>query len=447
MTNKNRIGIVIGREFNTRVRKRSFIVVTLLVPILMIAFISLPIILGMYSVGKEKIAVVDRTGNHYADILPDNRNYSFVATENDLEELRKMGAENKEGFTGVLVIDEDLTVNPKAVGLYSFKQMPEGLTAYVNEKLSQYVSDCKLKAYQTEDIDRIVADSRFRLSVPTYRWNESGETQRSSGAMAGFIGMALAFISFYFISAFGGSVMNGVLEEKKNRIMEVMVSSVKPFDLMAGKIIGIGLVGLVQMLLWIAFGALLIFILMMVMIGSAVDLSSLANMTQADVTGMAANMGADSFRDMQDSIRVLSSVNFPQMILMFMLYFVGGYLLYASLYAAVGASVSSDEDSAQFMMPVMLLLMFSFYAGFGSINNPEGPLALWCSYIPFTSPIVMLVRIPFGVPIWQQALSVFILYASAWLIVWLSARIYRVGILMYGKKPSLKEIGRWLSYK
>lgn len=447
MTNKNRIGIVIGREFNTRVRKRSFIVVTLLVPILMIAFISLPIILGMYSVGKEKIAVVDRTGNHYADILPDNRYYSFVATENDPEELRKMGAENKEGFTGVLVIDEDLTVNPKAVGLYSFKQMPEGLTAYVNEKLSQYVSDCKLKAYQTEDIDRIVADSRFRLSVPTYRWNESGETQRSSGAMAGFIGMALAFISFYFISAFGGSVMNGVLEEKKNRIMEVMVSSVKPFDLMAGKIIGIGLVGLVQMLLWIAFGALLIFILMMVMIGSAVDLSSLANMTQADVTGMAANMGADSFRDMQDSIRVLSSVNFPQMILMFVLYFVGGYLLYASLYAAVGASVSSDEDSAQFMMPVMLLLMFSFYAGFGSINNPEGPLALWCSYIPFTSPIVMLVRIPFGVPIWQQALSVFILYASAWLIVWLSARIYRVGILMYGKKPSLKEIGRWLSYK
>ena len=447
MTNKNRIGIVIGREFNTRVRKRSFIVVTLLVPILMIAFISLPIILGMYSVGKEKIAVVDRTGNHYADILPDNRNYSFVATENDPEELRKMGAENKEGFTGVLVIDEDLTVNPKAVGLYSFKQMPEGLTAYVNEKLSQYVSDCKLKAYQTEDIDRIVADSRFRLSVPTYRWNESGETQRSSGAMAGIIGMALAFISFYFISAFGGSVMNGVLEEKKNRIMEVMVSSVKPFDLMAGKIIGIGLVGLVQMLLWIAFGALLIFILMMVMIGSAVDLSSLTNMTQADVTGMAANMGADSFRDMQDSIRVLSSVNFPQMILMFVLYFVGGYLLYASLYAAVGASVSSDEDSAQFMMPVMLLLMFSFYAGFGSINNPEGPLALWCSYIPFTSPIVMLVRIPFGVPIWQQALSVFILYASAWLIVWLSARIYRVGILMYGKKPSLKEIGRWLSYK
>ena len=447
MTNKNRIGIVIGREFNTRVRKRSFIVVTLLVPILMIAFISLPIILGMYSVGKEKIAVVDRTGNHYADILPDNRNYSFVATENDPEELRKMGAENKEGFTGVLVIDEDLTVNPKAVGLYSFKQMPEGLTAYVNEKLSQYVSDCKLKAYQTEDIDRIVADSRFRLSVPTYRWNESGETRRSSGAMAGFIGMALAFISFYFISAFGGSVMNGVLEEKKNRIMEVMVSSVKPFDLMAGKIIGIGLVGLVQMLLWIAFGALLIFILMMVMIGSAVDLSSLANMTQADVTGMAANMGADSFRDMQDSIRVLSSVNFPQMILMFVLYFVGGYLLYASLYAAVGASVSSDEDSAQFMMPVMLLLMFSFYAGFGSINNPEGPLALWCSYIPFTSPIVMLVRVLFGVPIWQQALSVFILYASAWLIVWLSARIYRVGILMYGKKPSLKEIGRWLSYK
>ena len=447
MKRGNKIGIVIGREFNTRVRKRSFIVVTLIVPILMIALIALPIFLGMLSIGKEKIAVIDHTNEHYASVLQGNSDYSFVETQYTLEELQKTELNGEEDFTGVLVIDNDLVTHPDAIALYSYKQMPATLTGYITDKLSEHVSDLKLKAYETSDIEQIVADIRFTLSIPTYRWKENGEIQRSSGTMAGIIGMIFAFVSFYFISSFGGSVMNGVMEEKKNRIMEVMVSSVKPFDLMAGKILGIGLVGLLQMLLWIAFGGLLLFILMLIMVGSAVDLSSLVTMQQADITGMAAGMGADSFKELQDSISILSSVNFPHLILMFILFFVGGYLLFAALFAALGASVSNDEDSAQFIMPVMILLMFGFYAGFGSINNPEGPLAIWCSFIPFTSPLVMLVRIPFGVPIWQQILSVLILYGTAWLIVWLSARIYRIGILMYGKKPTLKEIGRWISYK
>lgn len=447
MKRGNKIGIVIGREFNTRVRKRSFIVVTLIVPILMIALIALPIFLGMLSIGKEKIAVIDHTNEHYTSVLQGNSDYSFVETQYTLEELQKTELNGEEDFTGVLVIDNDLVTHPDAIALYSYKQMPATLTGYITDKLSEHVSDLKLKAYETSDIEQIVADIRFALSIPTYRWKENGEIQRSSGTMAGIIGMIFAFVSFYFISSFGGSVMNGVMEEKKNRIMEVMVSSVKPFDLMAGKILGIGLVGLLQMLLWIAFGGLLLFILMLIMVGSAVDLSSLVTMQQADITGMAAGMGADSFKELQDSISILSSVNFPHLILMFILFFVGGYLLFAALFAALGASVSNDEDSAQFIMPVMILLMFGFYAGFGSINNPEGPLAIWCSFIPFTSPVVMLVRIPFGVPIWQQILSVLILYGTAWLIVWLSARIYRIGILMYGKKPTLKEIGRWISYK
>ena len=222
MKRGNKIGIVIGREFNTRVRKRSFIVVTLIVPILMIALIALPIFLGMLSIGKEKIAVIDHTNEHYASVLQGNSDYSFVETQYTLEELQKTELNGEEDFTGVLVIDNDLVTHPDAIALYSYKQMPATLTGYITDKLSEHVSDLKLKAYETSDIEQIVADIRFTLSIPTYRWKENGEIQRSSGTMAGIIGMIFAFVSFYFISSFGGSVMNGVMEEKKNRIMEVM---------------------------------------------------------------------------------------------------------------------------------------------------------------------------------------------------------------------------------
>ena len=243
--------------------------------------------------------------------------------------------------------------------------------------------------------------------------------------------MILAGVSFFFITTFGSLVMGSVLEEKKNRIMEVMVSSVRPFDMMMGKIIALGLVGITQIVLWVALTGILLTAFSSLMAGNLQSIASLASMQQSDMTGLGAGLNPDSFSEIQMGIEALMGINFGELLLMFLLYFVGGYLLYASLFAAVGAAISSEEDSNQFITPVMLLLMFAFYAGFGSMRNPDGPLALWCSLIPFTSPIVMMIRLPYDVPVWQQILSIVILFATFGGITWLSAKIYRVGILMY----------------
>jgi len=213
-------------------------------------------------------------------------------------------------------------------------------------------------------------------------------------------------------------VMQGVMEEKNNRIVEVIVSSVRPFDLMMGKLIGIGLVGITQFAIWA------------VIIICVINSSALAS-----IPILPAGTGA-----------ALKSVNFVEISIFFTLFFIGGYLIYASLYAAIGASVNSPEDAQQFMMPLMLLIIFAFYAGFYSAQNPDGPLAFWTSLIPFTSPIVMMIRIPFDIPLWQTILSVVLLIVTAVLIIALVAKIYRVGILMYGKKPTWGELIKWIKY-
>ena len=244
-------------------------------------------------------------------------------------------------------------------------------------------------------------------------------------------------------------VMQSVVEEKSNRIVELMVSSVKPFQLMMGKIVGIAFVGFVQLAIW---GIMLAVILMVT--GTVFGLSG-ADMAQSQQMGIAGMQAATSPAAMQamvpsESQEIFSAlVNLPYMEIgiCFVLYFIGGYLLYASFFAAIGASVNEQEDSSQFMMPIILIMVFGLYAAMGSAENTNGPLAFWASLFPLTSPIVMMVRIPFNVPLWQEALSLIILYATSFLFVWCSARIYRVGILMYGKKPSLKEMIRWMRYK
>ena len=230
--------------------------------------------------------------------------------------------------------------------------------------------------------------------------------------------------------------------------MEVMVSSVRPIDLMGGKIVGIALVGIFQLLIWALFLGVLFLVFSLFAFGGLYDLSAISQIVSQNPTGgMMAGMDASFLADMQNVLEVIAGINIPHLILMFLLYFVGGYLLYASLYAAIAASMSSDEDANQFMMPIMIVLMVAFYSGFGSMNNPNGTMAVWCSIIPFTSPVAMLVRIPAGVPVWQQVLSLVLLYLSTFAMLWISAKIYRVGILMYGKKPTLKEMARWLFYK
>ena len=245
--------------------------------------------------------------------------------------------------------------------------------------------------------------------------------------------MGLTFLSYIFIMTYGGMVLQGVQEEKKSRILEIMVSSVRPMDMMMGKIIGIGLAGVVQIIVWVVLLTL-----------GSIGLQSFLGVNTSEATGAMSPGGAT---ELIQGLRALSGINFTMIIVCFILFFIGGYLFYASILAALSATVSSDEDSSQLMLPMVLIMVFSIYAGLASADNPDGSLAFWCSILPVTSPIVMMVRLPFEVPIWQVTLSLVLLYLSFVGTSYFGGKIYRVGILMYGKKPSVKELLRWIRYK
>ncbi len=281
---KSKIAIVIGREYATRVHKKSFFVMTILMPILFVAFLTVPIIIGKTSVSETKIAVLDATGL-YANLFENTKAYTFVPTQQSLEELKALGKDNEEGYAAVLEIRSDLLQDPTAITLYGYKQIPPGVAEHINDVLSPYLSQKKLEASEVEGITEIVANSRVEINVPTFKWAADGEEERSSGNIASIIGMILAGVSFFFITTFGSLVMGSVLEEKKNRIMEVMVSSVRPFDMMMGKIIALGLVGITQIVLWVALTGILLTAFSSLMAGNLQSIASLASMQQSDMTG------------------------------------------------------------------------------------------------------------------------------------------------------------------
>ena len=444
----SKIGIVIGREYFTRVRKKSFIFLTILSPLLIVVLMTLPIIIGRNSVAKETVAVIDPTGQYLA-ALESTDKYTFVKATRTLQQYQAEWDQEQE-ITAVLEIKGDLLQNPRGASLSSARQLPSGIEEYVNSSLSSYLTRQKLAAHNIPGLEEMVRESQVNLSVSTYKWSEDGTASQTSSTLSSMIGLVLTMVIFIFITTYGSLVMAGVLEEKKSRIMEVMLASVKPFELMMGKIVGIGLVGLTQVFIWILFGVLLFVGVSLLGLGAVYDPGTLAGMSPDALAGMGSmgsmGLSADNIAQIQDLLGVFQGINFFEITLLFLLYFVGGFMIYSSLFAGVGASISGDEDSNQFMTPIMLILMIAFYAAFGSIENPEGPLAFWGSMIPFTSPIVMMVRLPYGVPLWQEILSVALLYATFVGIVWLSAKIYRVGVLLYGKKPSYADLWRWIRH-
>lgn len=413
--------IVAQREFAVRVKKRSFIIMTVLMPFLMAALVLLPLFLSMLESGERKtVAVIDSTGR-YVEAFESNEKYLFVPTEKMTGALRSDSTET----AAVLQITDNLVDRPGSAVIYSRDEVPMDLRDYVDEVLTGEVRREKLERYRIPELDRIIDDVETPVEVQAVRWTDDDERESMSEILSG-IGMLLTFLIYFFVMTYGGTVMQSVIEEKVNRIVEVMVSSIKPVQLLIGKIVGVGFVGLFQMLIW---GLLLGVILMVA--------SGIADIPMADdSTGAAASA----------LLEVVASLPILEICVLFVFYFIGGYLLYASILSASGAAVNDMQDSQQFMLPVLVLMMFAFYAGFYSAMNPDGPLAFWCSFIPFTSPIVMMVRIPFGLPVWQEILSVGLLYLSAAAVMLLSAKIYRVGILMYGKKPSFKEMLKWLRY-
>lgn len=436
----SKIGLVIKREYLRRVSKKSFILLTILTPVLMVVLIFVPLWLASLKGDEVKqVAVVDATGK-YAPLFENTKNYHFIHSDKSLEEYRK--SEDKELFA-VINITDDLLVNPKAAAIYSEKQVPSELSELVNSTLTRQMETEKIASYNIPNLTEIIKDSHVNFNISTIKWSKDGSETISSAGLAYGIGFAFTLLIFMFIMMYGSMVMNGVMEEKTNRIVEVMVSSVKPFELMMGKVIGIGMVGLTQLFLWGVIASTL-FLGGGLLLGGGMEAAVQESANMQGAMAPAANV---ELSGMEEIIASLQSFNFQEIILCFILYFIGGYLLYSSIFAAIGSAVDNEEDTQQFMAPISILLVFALYAGIYSLENPDGPLAFWCSMIPFTSPIVMMMRLPYEVPVWQLLLSIALLFVTSIGFVRLSGKIYRVGILMYGKKPSLKEMLKWLKYK
>ena len=438
----SKISLIIKREYSTRVMKKSFILLTFLTPVLLVGMISLIVYLGTIKDDKvKKIVVVDKTGL-YKDVLKNNESYQFSLSSETIDQLRNK-KDDESDFEALLYITNDLAKDSTAATMYSEKQVNLELKTYVSGLLNKHIEEQKLAAYNIPNLKEMVEKSQTNIDMKTIKWSEDGDEKEGSAELALIIGMITAFIIYMFIVIYGAQVMSGVVQEKTNRIVEVMISSVKPFELMMGKIIGIALVGLTQFLMWVMLTGAILFGVSATFT-KGMDMEKLQKMQELSQKGMTDTPEINE--KMMDIITAVNGLDFVQIVSLFIVYFLGGYLLYASLFAAVGSAVDNETDTQQFSMPIMLPIIFAIYAGIFSAENPDGPLAFWCSMIPFTSPIVMMVRLPFDVPVWQIALSISILILSFVGTTWVAGKIYRTGILMYGKKITWTEMWKWLKY-
>lgn len=428
----NKIFIITQREYLYRVQKKSFLLLTLLMPFLFIGIAAVPFLLSQIKDDEQKkVIIVDKTGR-YAPLFQSDEAYLFETAPALSSDYRS----EESGIEAVVSITAPLETAPDSLTVYSRTEVTKGLLSKVEQVLEEEVKREKLKRHNITNLDKIISDVETPITAKTVKWDEQSEVITNT-ELSMVVGSIFSFLIYLFVLSYGGMVMSSVVEEKSNRIVEIIVSSVKPFQLMMGKIIGVGLVGLTQFSIWAILCSLGVAGLGL-FVGADAAMATASATTTGGMTEGAA-MAADV-------LQAIAGISFFEIILMFVLCFLGGYLLYASLFAAVGASINEQEDATQFNLPLIFIMMFSLYAAMGAVDNPNGPLAFWASMFPLTSPIVMMVRVPFSVPLWQELLSLAILFGTATAFVWFGGRIYRVGILMYGKKPTIKEMLKWLRY-
>lgn len=441
----NKIGLIIRREYLSRVKKRSFIIMTILGPILFAALLIIPGYMAMKEDTQEKvIAVVDET-NILDEVLAGNDYLKFeYIHETNIESLKESFPAS--GYYAILYIPSNVLAAEKVM-LYSNQQTTLSVNETISAELNAFIRNVKLK---NENVPQdILKRIRTNIRVETLQWTSSGEEKSSSAGLATAIGYIGGFAIYMFVFMFGSMVMRGVIEEKTSRIVEVIISSVKPFQLMMGKVIGIGLVGLTQFLLWILLTAGIMFAAKGFFAGSGADtmpqVSSVLEQQMGEGSQeMLASEGARIFNEIREK---LDSVNFILILGAFLFYFLGGYLLYSSLFAAIGSAVDNETDTQQFMLPITIPIILGIIVMTNAIQAPGAPLAFWFSMIPLTSPIVMMARIPFGVPAWELLLSGGLLILTFIGTIWLAGKIYRTGILMYGKKVNYAELWKWIKYK
>lgn len=449
----NKISVIIKREYITRVRKKSFIIMTILAPLLMASIIIVPTVIMMGQKGDHKrIAVIEDKSDLFKGVIKNTDDAEFIYLDNKTFEDLKDSVISKK-YYGVLYISPELINIPNAIQLISEKQPPIGLLEHIERSLEKEIEKQKLVAYNIGNLDEIMKNIQTNVSVQTKRIDDSGKVKETSTG----ISMALAYISgllmYMLVFIFGSQVMRGVIEEKTSRVVEVIISSVKPIQLMMGKIIGIALVGLTQFLIWVILTAGITTVIKSTILDKSgiteITQSAPQNFMQGNQAVATDDVSRESSPELQEFTKLFdSALNQPWLLIIFsfIFYFITGYLLYASIFAAIGSAVDNETETQQFMLPVTIPIIIGLMVAMGTMQNPESPLAFWCSLIPLTAPIVMMARIPFGVPYWQIGVSMLIMIVTFIGFVWMAAKIYRTGILMYGKKTSWKEMWKWLRY-
>lgn len=445
----NKINLIIQREYLTRVKKKSFILMTFLGPVLIAGLMSLGIYVGMSDTSVYNVLVVDQTPQIMTDSLSQRRSIfknQFKETSQMKFQYTTTALSNAEfdssAYSLMLVIRPDIITFPQAELV--FRQLPSvKARSYVQSEIEKVIEIEKLK---NNNIDREVYDKiRTPVEIVSVDAADGTESYKQEQAMVGF---GFAVLIYFFIFMYGVQVMRGVMEEKSNRIVEVIISSVKPFQLMMGKIVGIALVGLTQFLLWVILTGVIFTVVSGLMLPDAATMAEQVQATHSAAAQAASDpMNQAVISNLTELF--LFRINWPLMLGMFLFFFLGGYLLYASLFAAIGAAVDNETDTQQFMMPITIPLIFGFVVAQFALTNPGGAAVVWFSQIPFTSPIVMMVRVAMGFDagnMWQLVLSMVLLIASFIGAVWLAGKIYRVGILMYGKKVTYKELWKWLRF-
>ncbi len=439
---KSKISIIIAREFAIRVKKKSFIFTTLLTPLLFAALMVVPSLIAMYSGEEEglKVAVVDRSGIVMPYMESDEEVVFEEVTDRTVDEL-KGDFDNLDYFAVVGISPMDSSKNVSVV-TYSKKQMNMDMQSRISRNVESAVEEYKLKEYGIPDLDKIMADVESDVNVNTFTLDEKGEEKASKVEIFMIIGYIGSFLIYMFIFMFGSMVMRSVIEEKTTRIIEVLVSSVKPFQIMMGKILGVASVALTQFLIWIVFTLAIVTVA-----GNALGLEEAAQAMPAATSEIPVEeLTAAVQQEGSGFMEALKSINYVQIIGCFIIYFVLGYLLYSSMFAAVGAAVDNEADTQQLILPITMPLIIGLFLMMHTFQYPDSSLSFWGSVIPFTSPMVMMARIAYGVPAWEIALSIGVLVLTFVVMAYLSGKIYRVGILMYGKKPGWKELYKWLKY-
>ena len=415
----HKIWLIIKREYLVRVRKKSFIIMTILGPILMAALLIVPTYLAEEN-KENRIIALNEDANYN---LEDSEFIHFTTIPTSEAELLKTDFSESPFYALLYIEGENFT-------LYSNQQISLSVSKSIEKQLERLIEHEKLKLL---GIDlQILEDANTEINITTKIISEDGNTSNSQAEASMGIGFISGILIYMFIFMYGTMVMRGVIEEKTSRIVEVIISSVKPFQLMMGKILGVALVGLTQFVLWILL---------------TIIISTVAELAFLDANVMATEMNSsDQSVILAQVAEFTGGINLLQIFLAFIFYFLAGYLMYSALFAAVGSAVDAEADTQQFVLPITIPLILSFVLITPIMENPDGTLAFWMSMIPFTSPVIMMVRLPFGVANWELALSIGILIASFIATTWLAGRIYRTGILMYGKKATYKEIWKWLKY-